>query len=39
MFKQLNDFEYLGLYLKDLSKCLSNFLKQGFSKSEGLLKS
>lgn len=39
MFKQLNDFKYLGLFLKDLSKCLSTFLKQGFSKSEGLLKS
>lgn len=38
MFKQLNDFKYIGLFLKGLSKCLSNFLKQGFSKSEDLLK-
>jgi len=39
MFKQLNDFKYLRLFLKDLSKCLSIFLKLGFSKREGLLKS
>lgn len=38
MFKQLNYFKYLRLLLKDLSKCLSTFLKQDFSKSEGVLK-
>lgn len=38
MFKQLDYFKYLGLFLKGLSKCLSNFLKQDFNKSEDLLK-
>lgn len=39
MFKQINDFKCLGLFLRGLSKCLSNFLRRGFSKSEDLLKS
>lgn len=38
MSKQLNDFKYPGLILNDLSKCLSTFLKQGFSKCEGFFK-